>query len=368
MKILSIGTDKTALDVGSVVNQRQVEYYKNFESAVVVLLVSGQPKEFSVNNVSFKTYGGSSRLICFFRTYFGLRKRILKNKYDLTYSQDVLYCGLLGLIFKKLYKIKLVSQLHGDYIDNPLWINQRVENRLLNIVAKNIIKNSDYIRAVSQRIVEYYVNYLDVDKNIIKSLPIGIDGDIFNTKDLPSERKKQIVFVGRLMSEKEPHFFCDIVIPILHKHADFKAVIIGDGPLKSELEKRFAEENLLDRAIFPGFLKFPEIAKYYKESFIFLHTAFWEGWGLPMVESTACGLPNVTTDTGCAGEVIIHEENGIIVKTKNKQDYIDAIVDLINDPVKYKKLVENCLKSGDEWTFAAMREKIEKFLIHAKQN
>lgn len=368
MNILSIGTDKTILEAGSVVQTRQLEYYKNFKSADIFVLVKGMPKNFIIGNINFQTLGGPNRIICFIKTYFQIKKNLKNKKYDLVYTQDVLYTGILGFIIKRLSGIKLVTQIHGDYLDNPLWIKQRLENRFLNITGKLVIKNSNYIRAVSERIVKYCVDNLGVDKNKVKSLPIGIDGNVFNSKDVLENRKKQIVFVGRLMSEKEPHFFCDIVIPILEHHPDFTAVMIGDGPLKEELQKRFTDKNLSDRVVFPGFLKFEDIAKYYKESFVFLHTAFWEGWGLPMVESTACGLPNVTTDTGCAGEVVIDGYNGIIIKTKNAQDYTKAIEDLIGNTAKHAILVENCLKSGDEWTFESMVKKIENFLIYASKN
>jgi glycosyltransferase involved in cell wall biosynthesis len=168
------------------------------------------------------------------------------------------------------------------------------------------------------------------------------------------------------MGEKEPHFFCDIVIPILKKYPEFKAVMIGEGSLKDELKKRFEEVSLTERVSFPGFLKFSEIAKYYKSSFLFIHSAFWEGWGLPMVESTCCGLPNITTDTGCAGEVVINNYNGIILNSKNASDYTNEIEKLIHDEAKYNLLVENCLKSGDEWTFKTMARKTETFLLLAQ--
>lgn len=368
IKFLTIGTDKTILESGSVSNTRQVEYYKNFEVADVYVLMSGNPKKFSVGNVNFITLGGANRVVCFVKTFLEIRKKLKTTSYDLIYTQDVLYCGLLGYFVKCISSAKLVTQIHGDYLDNPLWINQRLENRILNMTGKLLVKKSDYVRAVSERIVKYVVENLGKEKGRVRSLPIGIDGDVFNGNNLPETRKKQIVFVGRLMQEKEPHFFCDIVIPVLEQHPDFTCVMIGEGPLKEELQNRFLQAGLADRAFFPGFLKFADISNYYKESFIFLHTAFWEGWGLPMVESTACGLPNVTTDTGCAGEVVIDGVNGIVIKTKNKEDYIQAINSLINNSELHAKLVENCLNSGAEWTFHSMARKIEEFLVYAKNN
>lgn len=371
MRVIVIGTDKTIMDMGSVVQTRQVEYFKDFERTDIFVLGKGASSHFQIGNIYFKKFGGN-RFTSFVQTFFNihlkLKSKTGNEKYDLIYTQDVLYCGLMGMLLKKITGVKLVTQIHGDYLDNPLWINQRFENKILNVLGKKIIKNSDYIRCVSNRIVKYCVETLGKDSSRVKSLPIGIDGNIFNSNNVLENRKKQIVFVGRLMGEKEPHFFCDIVIPILQKHTDYTAVMVGNGPLEQELKKRFADVGLENQVEFPGFLQFENIAKYYKEGFVFLHTAFWEGWGLPMVESTACGMPNVTTDTGCAGEVVLHNHNGIIVQGKNKYDYIEAIENLIQNPDVYKNLVNNCLQSGTEWTFPVMCQKTKDFLEYAKNN
>jgi glycosyltransferase involved in cell wall biosynthesis len=365
VKILTIGTDKSLLDYGSISQTRQVEYFKNFKSADLLLLGSAKKVRETHGNVTFYSFGGSKRIMSFVKTFFGFLPSIFGNKYDLIYVQDVMYCGILGYIFSLFTpRTKFITQLHGDYIDNPLWINQRLENRFLNVAGKFLIRRSDKIRCVSIRIVNYLHNKLKIKKSKLASLPIGINGDEFNSDGVDVEKREDIfIFCGRLIDEKEPLFFCDIVIPLMKKYPNFKVEFIGEGNLKDKIVERFKEVGMEDRVIMLGFLGARAVARYYKKGFVLIHTAFWEGWGLPMVEASACGLPVVTTDTGCAGEVVIDNVNGIVLDSKIAEDYIVKIDELINDRSKFKEMCEAGNKLSTEWTFESMRTKTEKFLI-----
>lgn len=372
IKILTIGTDKSLLEEGSVAYNRQVEYYKNFELAHILVLGNSQKlvleKTNPNNSVKFFSYGGSNRIFSYLKTFFGHLKEVRKNKYDIIYVQDVMYCGILGYVFRIFSNhSKFITQIHGDYLDNPLWINQRLENKFLNIVGKFLARKSDFVRCVSNRIVIYLNEKLKIEKEKLVSLPIGINGDEFNVKDVDiNKREKKIIFCGRLISEKEPLFFCNIVIPILKKHHEFSVQFIGEGNLKDEILKKFTYEScgvdLTNRVEMLGFMGARAVARYYKAGFCLIHTAFWEGWGLPMVEASACGLPVITTDNGCAGEVIVDEVNGIVRDSKDVKVFETELERLINDKVLYEKMCSEGAKLANEWTFESMRNKTEKFL------
>ncbi len=366
-KILMISTDKEVLTAGSPAFNRQTAYLRNFERADVLVLGVPHRARIEQGNLKMWSYGGASKLSSFLRTFSGHVRQVRAERYDVIYTQDVLYCGILGFLFALLCKgSAFVTQLHGNYVDNPLWIQQRIQNRLLNSIGKFLIRKSDYIRCVSKRIVEYVAGEMHIDRLKLVSLPIGINGDEFNAKGVSvAARGKKILFCGRLIPEKEPLFFCDIVIPILKKHAEFSAQIIGEGELQPVIAARFAAEGLEDRLEMPGLLDARSLAQCYKEGFCLVHTAFWEGWGLPMVEASACGLPVITTDTGCAGEVIIDGVNGIVCAGKDKEMFIQAVEKLIVDSKRYMDMCTRGAQLASAWTFDTLRDKTEQFLEHA---
>jgi glycosyltransferase involved in cell wall biosynthesis len=367
IKILIVGTDKGVLDNASTAQTRQIEYFKNFKKSTFLVLGVGKNNNVEKAGVRFLFVGGKYKITNFIKSFFKVYRLCKVDKYDIIYTQDVLYSGIIGFLIAKLFRISFVPQLHGDYLNNPLWIKQRFENIFLNKLGIFFLKHADKIRCVSNRILQQVVCDFGVDRKKVASLPIGIDGAAFNTNNALSwdRREKEILFVGRLIPEKEPLFFCDIVIPFLRKYQQFKVTIIGEGELQQEVRNKFIAAGLESRLCMPGFLKPLELSLYYKRAFVYIKTAFWEGWGLPMVESSACGLPCISTDTGCAGEVIIHEKNGLIIDSQKSQDFEVALERLVNDSDLYKQLCSNAAFLAKDWVFDTMKIKLENFLIDA---
>ncbi|MDB5187742.1 MAG: kanE [Candidatus Kaiserbacteria bacterium] len=367
LRVLVLGTDKLILHEGSVSSRRQIDNFKNFEYVKIVVLGSNSASTFQSGHVHIVSYGATNRIVSFVKSFFILLRDIRKNTYDIIYTQDVLYCGIAGYLLSRFCKTILITQLHGDYLDNPLWINQRFENRFLNISGKFLIKKSDYVRCVSSRIATYVIETLGKDSNRVVSLPIGVNGDEFNPQGVDNGhvRNHNLIFCGRLIEEKQPLFCCEIMIPILQKYPDFTAVFIGEGKLKSAIVKKFTDAGLTNRLEMPGFLDTHAVAQYYKNGFALIHTAFWEGWGLPMVEASCCGLPVLTTDTGCAGEVIINDLNGVVIQGSRSDEYVAALEKMIVNKEFYGMLCANGSRLGSKWTSTTMQLEIEKFLEHA---
>jgi len=194
VRILVIGTDKSILEEGSVPQKRQVEYFKNFELADVLILGVGKVVNINSGNTNIYSYGELSKFKNILRAFLYTCKTLNTKNYDVIYTQDALYCGILGYLLTKFSNAKFVPQIHGDYLDNPLWINQRRENKILNIVGIWLAKHADYVRCVSKRIVKQFHEQYKIPESKLVSLPIGIDGNAFNTIDAlaPESRKKRL--------------------------------------------------------------------------------------------------------------------------------------------------------------------------------
>ena len=70
---------------------------------------------------------------------------------------------------------------------------------------------------------------------------------------------------------------------------------------------------------------------------IYALSSDYEGWGRVLIESMAVGLPVVTTDVGCAGEVLIDGRHGIVVPTRNSEAFTQALTLLAKDADMRKK-------------------------------
>lgn len=93
--------------------------------------------------------------------------------------------------------------------------------------------------------------------------------------------------------------------------------IIGDGPLKEELES-YINDNNLSNIIFAGFVNYVDLPIYYKASDIFIIPTLQDNWSLVVPEAMACGLPIMSSIyNGCYPELIT-KENGWIFDPLDK--------------------------------------------------
>ena len=114
--------------------------------------------------------------------------------------------------------------------------------------------------------------------------------------------KKNMIFIGRLDSQKGVMLLLSIWKEIEKKHPDWTLTIVGDGPLKKNMEKYIKIHNL-SRVMMKGYQ--PNINKYLDESSILLMTSIFEGWPLVLFEAMGRGTVPVAFDSfKTASEII----------------------------------------------------------------
>ncbi len=137
---------------------------------------------------------------------------------------------------------------------------------------------------------------------------IGVFSPILNDKELAKikgQKKKQLIFVGRLIREKRVELFLDVVAKARTLVPGLKALIIGKGPEEGEIRSKIATMGL-DGAI--SMVKgFSDIKKVYMEmanSIAFLQLSSREGLSRVTLESVAVGTPVIApSDTPLPDEV-----------------------------------------------------------------
>jgi glycosyltransferase involved in cell wall biosynthesis len=87
--------------------------------------------------------------------------------------------------------------------------------------------------------------------------------------------------------------------------------ILGDGPLRRELEAKRASLGLTDFVHLPGFVQYEGLPAYFGTAGAFVHASTTEQWGLVVNEAMASGLPVVVSNRcGCAATLVVDGENG----------------------------------------------------------
>src|SRR5690606_2076274 len=130
-------------------------------------------------------------------------------------------------------------------------------------------------------------------------IPMGIDMDKFKPGTPSKELKKRhglgrftILFVGRLSEVKGVNYLIEACAMLKNSDADFTCLVVGDGPLKSSLERVVADNKLSRQVKFVGWVSdADELKDYYNTADVLVGPSLSEALGLVFVEASACGLP-----------------------------------------------------------------------------
>jgi glycosyltransferase involved in cell wall biosynthesis len=89
------------------------------------------------------------------------------------------------------------------------------------------------------------------------------------------------------------------------------AIAGGKGWLYEEMLAEVDRQNLTGRVRFIGFVDDADLPALYTGADLFLFPSLYEGFGLPLLEAMACGVPVLTSDASCLPEVVVNKESGV---------------------------------------------------------
>lgn len=106
-------------------------------------------------------------------------------------------------------------------------------------------------------------------------------------------------------------------------------VLLGDGPLRAELELRVVDLALQTAIHLPGFKQYPDLPAYYALAGAFVHTSTTEQWGLVVNEAMASGLPVLVSNRcGCAQDLVEESRNGFTFDPLNVGEMASCMAEI----------------------------------------
>lgn len=197
-------------------------------------------------------------------------------------------------------------------------------------------------------------------KKRIQVIPNGIDlGAIKQVK--PSSEISDIIFVGRIIKEKNVDILVRSVNLIKKEIPLVKVFIIGDGPEKNQIEKIILNLGLKDNVIMLGRIEADaQVYSYMKSSKVFVSLSTREGFGIVALEANACGLPVVCVkhDRNAMVGLITEGYNGFILDDVKEQSLARK---LISAEETSNDLREKCLASAELNDWDVIAEKVNSF-------
>ena len=229
------------------------------------------------------------------------------------------YGSITGLLTRR----PVVHTKHGR--NNPADKKKVWLNRFSSFLTRKIV-------AVSQNAADVCVDIEKVSSTTVSVILNGIDTNLFCPAAKEDESTQDMVRIGivaRLSAEKD-HQTLLSACRLLVGHVDgFHLEIIGDGPLRSTLEKTVRTLGLDKHVSFAGMRH--DVPELLRQLDIFVLSSTTEGISLTLLEAMATNLPVVATDVGGNPEVIINGETGYIVPSQNPEEMACKLSLLIND-------------------------------------
>ena len=141
-----------------------------------------------------------------------------------------------------------------------------------------------------------------------------------------------VACVGRLAQEKNLDVMLRAHAAILRVRPEAKLVLVGDGPMRADLERRCPQ------AVFAGLRSGDDLCAHYASADLLLFPSVTETFGNVTTEGMASGLAVLAYQYAAAAKVIRSGENGVTVPFGDEQAYVDAAAKLAADLVRCRQM------------------------------
>jgi glycosyltransferase involved in cell wall biosynthesis len=266
------------------------------------------------------------------------RKLIRQHDITVISSQDPFEAGLVGLILKWQFPtIRLQVQEHGDVLSSPHWKQENWGNRLRFYLGLFILKRADIVRVVSKR-TELALRQRLGTKADIRLLPVVIDTDKFSVGTHQGSLRDNFTFLtaARFVPQKNLSLLLRAFKTASQEVSSLRLRILGEGPLGNSLQKQIEALGIEEMVTLAGWTN--DLGQELAIADAYVLSSNYEGWGRVLIEAMLVGLPTVTTDVGCVGEVFIDQQHGLVVPVADQDALSEAMTKLATDTELYRSI------------------------------
>jgi len=181
----------------------------------------------------------------------------------------------------------------------------------------------------------------------------GFDGEIYNV--VPELKIYDLIFIGRISNVKRLDILIEMTSIIKQHRASFKVAVLGDGPLKNDMEhlaKKYTLENSIE---FVGWTN--DIVKWLRKSKLLILTSDSEGLSQSMIQAMMCGLPVVVSDVGDLGDLVIDGINGRLIDSRSPDEFSKAVVSILDSEHIFESMSKAAAKDAALYAFESTTAK-----------
>ena len=225
---------------------------------------------------------------------------------------------------------KFVTTFHGyDMMFEPSFYKQLFDSDVAITVNSEFSKNQ--------------ILNLNCPLHKVHVLPVGLNTNYF-TREKTNSKIFNLLFIGRLIEIKGPDIFLEICKELVDRNKIFfKAIIVGDGVLKNQLEMKIDSLRLNSVIELVGSKTQEEIKGYMQKADVFIlpgitHNGRSETQGLVIQEAQSMQIPTIISDAGGMAEGILDGITGFVVKQNSIEQFVEKVELLACENVVRKRM------------------------------
>lgn len=264
-----------------------------------------------------------------------LRRLMLRENIDILHAHDF-YSSLIGAAAARLSGVRVIAaQRHLKLSDRRA---HKWGTRLIHRLATRILVNSEAIR-------EYIVNNdgAQPDKIIVvKNGVVPITSSPKTRAELCGELglDNDVTIVGmvaRLQTVKGHRFFIEAAAEVLRRRTDAHFVLVGDGPLRTEIASQAAELGITNHVHMLG--DRADVSRLVSAFDLLVLASLHEGLPNAVMEAMAAGVPVVATGVGGTKELITAGETGYLAPPANSAALAERICFALGDEIHRDEII-----------------------------
>lgn len=365
-RLIAAGADENTIYTVQGINDRY------FESHLMVGAESEIIKEVRSRGVTvilIKPLVRNIHLIKDLMALIYIYKNIVRNRYTIVHTHTA-KAGILGRIAAKLAGVPvIIHTLHGLSFHEFMPIFQK---RLFILLEKLVGRFTDLYISVGENIKWKSINAGIGKANKYITIYSGMNLKKFENVKVDVNKYKEslgidindliIGTVARLEPRKGPHFFIDVISLINQEFTNFKAVIVGIGSFRKQLEKKVRLLGLEKKVIFTGFRS--DIAEIMSIFDIICLTSLWEGIPRVLIQGAKLEKPLIAFDIDGNSEIIHDEINGFLISPIDIQTFAKKTLMLLNnEKLRMKMSRQSKLNIDNRWEKEVMVKAIKECYI-----
>jgi glycosyltransferase involved in cell wall biosynthesis len=312
-------------------------------------------------------FGGNiivDKYIQTYRDYVWWTKMRIKKQYDIIHAHH----PIAALVMKQLFPdTPLAVTIHSSY-ERELILNGKIkeggpEHQFLMSIYGELEAKADQLLTVSESFRSYIGAQVKQPERI-KVIPNGFDEKRF--KPIAHDNAvTQLITVCRLVPAKGIDILLQACAELKKQGHPFVLHIIGDGPIREELEALAVKLDLYDDIIFYGYMLHPEEFMPFFDVFVLPSRA--EAFGSVFAEAALCWLALVGTNVGGIAEQIDDGVNGLLVPPEDPEALAAALEKVVTDPTyRYNLARAGWDKAKKVYSLQRVISQLKKVYVHLK--